>query len=810
MPKTPRTIAPTELAPELLFRACNPSELDFATTADLPDLVNAFGQARAAEAIHFGMAVARPGYNLFVLGDHGNGRHWLANRLLTENAKSAGTPDDWVYVFNFDEPRKPRALRLPAGRGVVLRNEMLKFASELGPTIAAAFESDQYRLRVDAMQEDFKRRREAAVQSLGEEATKNSIGLLRTPDGFTFVPVKGEEPMDPEEFAKLPEQERARITADLERFSARLQEIMKQIQIWQRDLLRRVRDTSRETLKDSVSHLIEELKQRYVDLPDVVGFFDAALQDLIESGESLREQPGKDRESDDIGLTGAFAPHRYHVNLLVDNSALHGAPVIHEDNPSHHNIAGRVDQVAQMGTLVTNFMLIKAGALHRANGGYLVLDAAKVLAQPYAWEGLKRALRAGKIQIESLGQVYGLISTLSLEPEPIPIKLKVVLVGERLLYYLLSDYDPDFQELFKVAADFEVDVPRDGGNTRLFAQLIATLARANHIKPLDGLAVGRVIEHAARIAGDAQRLTTHTRRITDLLREAEHFATQGGRDLVTRADVEQALTARVRRADRLRVRHQESIIENVRMIDTAGLREGQINGLAAMTLGDHVFAHPARITATVRLGEGDVIDIEREVELGGALHSKGVMILGAFLGARFSRAMPLSLTASLVFEQSYGPVEGDSASLAELCALLSTLASVPIRQSLAVTGSVNQHGQVQAIGAVNEKIEGFFDICSVRGLTGDQGVLIPKSNVRHLMLREDVVRAARDGMFHVYAVADVDEAMELLTGIPAGVPDEGGVIPEGSINHRVASQIAELSAQRQSYIGVGNHGGKEK
>jgi lon-related putative ATP-dependent protease len=584
---------------------------------------------------------------------------------------------------------------------------------------------------------------------------------------------------------------------------------MKQIPVWHRELQTRVRDLSRETLKDSLSHLVEELKQTYADLPEVVAFLDAALQDLIESGQSLREQPRQESESDFMGLTGTIALQRYQVNLMVDNSGLQGAPVIYEDNPAHHNIVGRVDQIAQMGTLVTNFLLVKAGALHRANGGYLVLDATKVLAQPYAWEGLKRALRAGRIQIESLGQVYGLISTLSLEPEPIPIDLKVVLIGERLLYYLLSDYDPDFQELFKVAADFESDVPRDGGNTRLYAQLVATLARAHGLKPLDAPAVGRVIEHAARLAGDAQKLTTHTRRITDLLREADHFAAQRGGAVVERADVEQALTAQVRRADRLRVRHQESIIEHVRLIDTDGLRAAQINGLAAMSLGDQIFAHPVRITAAVRLGEGDVIDIEREVELGGAIHSKGVMILSAFLGARFGRAMPLSLTASLVFEQSYGPVEGDSASLAELCALLSALAGAPIRQSLAVTGSVNQHGMVQAIGAVNQKIEGFFDICSARGLTGDQGVLIPMANVRNLMLREDVVRAAGDGRFHIYPVAEVDEAIELLTGIASGTPDEKGVVPEGSINHLVASQIAEMSARRQSFIKASRGGSKK-
>ncbi len=569
---------------------------------------------------------------------------------------------------------------------------------------------------------------------------------------------------------------------------------MQQAPRWHRETMARINDLSRETLGLAVGHLIEELKERYSDLPEVIQYLNAVLKDIIESGQQLHEQPRQESDPETLSMMGTISLQRYLVNLLVDNSQLKGAPVVYEDNPTHHYLVGRVDQIAQMGTLVTNFLMVKAGSLHRANGGYLILDAAKVLTQPYAWDGLKRVLRAHKIQIESLGQVYGLINTLSLEPEPIPIKLKVILVGERLLYYLLSAYDPDFQELFKVEADFENDVTRNESNTRLYAQLIATLAKVNKIKPLECEAVARVIEHASRLANDSQKLTTHVRKITDLLRESEHFAQNNQRDIISRDDVEEALRAQIYRTDRVKRKTQQAILENVLLIDTEGAQSGQVNGLAAATLGDATFAHPVRITATVRLGEGDVIDIEREVELGGAIHSKGVMILSSFLGARYSRGMPLSLNASLAFEQSYGPVEGDSASLAELCALLSVLADVPIKQSLAVTGSVNQHGQVQTIGAVNEKIEGFFDICNARGLTGEQGVLIPSANVRHLMLSEEVVEAAKAGKFHIYPISQVDEAIETLTGVPAGTPDE-----EGSINYLVASQITKMTAQRRSF-----------
>lgn len=795
MPKT--TVPPLDV--EHLYNRCDPADLNFQTTAELPDMEGVFGQDRAADAIRFGLAIERPGYNLYVLGEHGGGRHWLVKRLLGEAADKAQIPDDWVYVNNFEEARKPIALRLPAGRGMTLRNDMQKLVSELAPAISAGFESDQYRQQVDAIQEELKKKQESALQGLGDEAAKNGIVLVRTPHGFTFAPVKDDQPIGPDEFAKLPKQDQARISEKISELSEKLTEVMQEAPRWHRETMTRVNEVSRETLGLAVGHLVAEVKERYADLPAVVTYLDAVLKDLVESGQQLHEQPHQESDPDTQSMTGTISLQRYLVNLFIDNSRLEGAPVIYEDNPTHHYLVGRVDQIAQMGTLVTNFLMVKAGSLHRANGGYLIIDAAKVLTQPYAWEGLKRALRAHQIQIESLGQVYGLINTLSLEPEPIPIKLKVVLIGERLLYYMLSSYDPDFQELFKVEADFESDVPRNGGNTRLYAQLIATLSRVNEIKPLDNAAVGRVIEHASRLVDDSQKMTTHVRRITDLLREAEHFAQRDEREVISRHDIEEALHAQLYRTDRVKRRTQQAILEDILLIDTSGERPGQINGLAATTLGEATFAHPVRITATVRLGEGDVIDIEREVELGGAIHSKGVMILSSFLGARYSRGMPLALNASLVFEQSYGPVEGDSASLAELCALLSVLADTPIRQSLAVTGSVNQHGQVQAIGAVNHKIEGFFDICTARGLTGDQGVLIPGANVRHLMLREDVVEAAKAGKFHIYAVSNVDEAIELLTGVPAGVPDDQGIIPEGSINYLVASEIAEMSARRQSF-----------
>ena len=560
----------------------------------------------------------------------------------------------------------------------------------------------------------------------------------------------------------------------------------------------------------AVGHLIEELAECYADLPEVTEFLEAVRKDVVETGEELRESQKSEADATTITMTGSISLQRYQVNLLVDNADTPAAPIVFEDNPNHQNLVGRVDQVAHMGTLLSNFTLIKAGALHRANGGYLMLDAVKLLTQPYAYEGLKRALKSGHVRIESLGQIVGLISTLSVEPEPIPVELKVVLIGERLHYYLLREFDPEFEELFKVAADFDSDLERNDENTRLYIQLVGRLARGNDLRPFAREAVARLIEDAARSSGDAEKLSAHTRRVADLMREADHWAHKSGRDVVAREDVQRALDARIRRADRIRAQLQREALRETLLIATGGAQVGHINGLAVIDLGDFVFAHPVRITATARLGEGEVIDIEREAELGGALHSKGVLILSSFLAARYSRSIPLSLTASLVFEQSYGPVEGDSASLAELCALLSALAAVPIRQSLAVTGSVNQYGRVQAIGAVNEKIEGFFDLCRARGLDGEQGVLIPDANVKHLMLREDVVQACADGRFGIYAVSTVDEAIALLTGVPAGEPDDSGLVPEGSINYLVAAALAEMSAMRQSYAGTGRSRRRER
>ncbi|MDP2810318.1 MAG: ATP-binding protein [Rhodocyclaceae bacterium] len=804
-------IAP--LTPEQLCRRCDPRSLGFATTAEVTETVDIVDQSRAIDAVGFGIAIKRPGFNLFVLGEPGSGRHSAVRRLLEARAATEPIPGDLCYVNNFAEPNRPRLLQLPAGRGARLRADMQQFVSELAKAITAAFESDEYRARIESIQEEFKEKEEGALRELGQASSEVGIALLRTPHGFVFAPIKGEETMSSEEFQALPDAEKERYGKVMEEHGEKLQKLMHQFPRWRREMQARLKDVSRDTMRFAVGHLVEELKENYADLANVGEFLDQVLEDVVDSAEELRETPKSEGEMgggmSGLVIGGSLPLARYQVNLLVDHASTTAAPVVTEDNPIYPNLVGRVDHIAHMGTLVTNFTMIMAGALHRANGGYLVLDADKLLTQPYAWEGLKRALKSAQVRIESLGQVYGLMSTLSLEPEPMPLIVKVVLIGERMVYYLLKEYDPEFDELFKVEADFEDEVVRDDTNTSRYARFIATLARADALRPLAAGAVARVIEHAARLADDAERLSAATRRIRDLMVEADHLAGEAGRATVEAADIKSALAARQHRADRLREAGFEQIRRGVRLIDVAGSHGGQVNGLAVFDLGEYRFGHPVRITATARIGEGDVVDIERESEMGGEIHTKGVLILTSFLAARYARSLPLSLSASLVFEQSYGPVEGDSASLAELCALLSALSGVPIKQSLAVTGSINQFGRVQAIGGVNEKIEGFFDICAARGLSGEQGVVIPAANVMHLMLREDIVAACAEGRFRVWAVADVDQAIELLTGVPAGEPNDKGEVPEGTMNYLVATQLADLSALRQAY-GAAAHGKRSK
>jgi len=790
------------LPPERLRRRCDLTRLPFETTEELDDLDVSIGQGRAVDALRFGVGIRHRGYNLFVLGPAGAGKGGLVRRFVSEQAQGQVGPPDWVYVNNFDEPHRPRALRLPKGRGVQLRRDMDRLVDDLRNALPAAFESDDYRSRVQAIEHELEERQEHALEAIQEKARARGIALIRTPSGFAFAPTKDDEVIKPEDFEKLSDEEKARIESSVSDLQEDLQKMLHRVPRWRKENRDRIRDLNREVAAYAAGALVEEVKKPYQDLEEVVAYLDVVLSDVVENESDFRHAEQEGPMLFGVRLAGSEAPsfNRYKINLVVGHDGDNGAPVVYEDNPNYQNLVGRVEHLAQMGALVTDFTMIKAGALHRANGGYLVLDVRKVLMQPYAWEGLKRALRSGELRIESLGQALSLVSTVSLDPEPIPLDAKVVLLGDRYLYYLLSYYDDEFNALFKVAVDFEDSVDWDDERDQQFARLVATVARQEQLRHFDRSGVARIIEHGARLAEDAGKLSTHMRSLADLMREADYFAGTADRSLVGAEDVQRAIDAKIDRLDRLRDRVQEEIQRGTIFIDTEGERVGQVNGLSVLALGEYHFGQPSRITARVRLGEPQVVDIDREVELGGPLHSKGVLILTGFISGRYALDRPLTLSASLVFEQSYGEVEGDSASSAELYALLSALADLPVRQSLAVTGSVNQHGEIQPIGGVNDKIEGFFDVCRTRGLNGRQGVLIPESNVKHLMLRDDVVEAVRNGEFAIYPVRTIDEGIELLTGMEAGERGKDGRFPADTVNGRVEQTLTTFSERMHAFV----------
>jgi len=785
--------AVNSLSPGALYRQCDLSRFSFTTTAELEDPDGYVGQARALEALRFGIGIRQEGYHLYVMGPSGIGKHTMVRRYLEQVARQEPPPSDWCYVNNFKQGHQPRALALPPGRGAKLQRDMKQLVEDLRSAVPVAFEAEEYHAQAQEIKTEVKDFRERAISELADEAEAQGVTLLRTPSGFAFAPVKDGEVIGAEAYEKLPEEERKRIEQAIESLQEKLVAIIRREPKLQRQARDKLKALNREVAMYAVEALCDEMKSRYQDLSQVLDYLETVQRDVIEhTSDFLRHEEGGES-----GETDPFK--RYAVNLLVDHSQAGGAPVIYEDNPVYNDLVGRVEHLSHMGMLLTDFTLIKPGALHKANGGYLIVDALKLLTEPFAWEGLKRALLSKQIRILSLGQIYSLMSTVSLEPKPIQLDIKVVLLGERRIYYLLNQLDPEFSELFKVAADFEEEIDRSAEHDLLYARQIASQCRAKQLHPLDRQAVARVIEHGARQVGDAEKLSTHMLSLVGLLQEADYWARQDERQVISREHVQQAIDQQIHRHDRLRQRIYEEIRRGTILIDTEGQQVGQVNGLSVLSLGNFAFAQSSRITATARLGDGDVVDIEREVKLGGAIHSKGVLILSAFLASRYASERPLSLSASLVFEQSYGMVDGDSASVGELCALLSVLANVPVRQSLAITGSVNQHGQVQAIGGVNEKIEGFYDICAGNGLSGDQGVIIPASNTKHLMLRSDVVEAVAAGRFQVYAVESVDQAVELLTGVPAGVADASGHFPQGSLNQRVARRLDELLALRQKY-----------
>ncbi|MGZ8996414.1 MAG: Lon protease family protein, partial [Rhodospirillales bacterium] len=695
-----------------LFTPCDPGELDFATTAAIEPLDEAIGQQRAAEAVHYAMGMRHAGYNLFAFGPTGTGKYDFVRSYAERIAAGWATPLEWCYVHNFAEPHKPRAIRLPPGKARPFHDDTQQLIDELRHAIPAAFESDEYRNRKNVIQEQFKERQEEGFNALQARARERDVALIRTPVGLALAPLKDGEVLGPKEFEQLSAEDKHRRAAESEALQKELEAFLREIPNWEKEQREQIKNLNRETTMYAVGHLIDELKKRWAEFSAVLAHLDAVRDDVIENADDFlpQEQTGPQLmlAAAERGQAAGGPFRRYQVNVLVDQTQgadgggpVEGAPVIYEDHPTQPNLVGRIEHMAQFGTLVTDFTLIKPGALHRANGGCLIVDARKLLMHAYAYETFKRALRSGCIRIESPAESLGWTSTTTLEPEAIPLDLKVVLLGDPTIYYLLTFYDPEFSELFRVAADFGGRMDRGNGNTARYARLIGGIVRNAGVRPFDRSAVARVVEHSARIAGDAEKLSTHMDTLDDLVRETDYWAGDAGAEVATAVHVDAAIAAKIFRSDSLRERIQEEIRRETIVIETDGARVGQVNGLAVIQLNHFAFGRPSRISCGVRLGKGEVVDIEREVALGGPLHTKGVLILSSYLGTRYASEQPLSLSASLVFEQSYGGVDGDSASSAELYALISAMAEIPIRQSLAVTGSVDQLGRVQAIGGVN-------------------------------------------------------------------------------------------------------------
>jgi len=780
-----------------LRKACDSLALDFERSDELPAGEPYLGQQRAIDAIEFGIRIDRDGYNLFVLGPNGSHRHGLAEDLAREQAKEKGAPSDWCYVNNFADPERPRTLCFPAGRGAEYRDDMQDLIEEMRLAIPAAFDDDDYRNQLRALEESTQKEVQEQWRSLDKKAEENEIAVMQTPTGVVLAPISDGEVLNDEEFEKLPKAKRKKIHAAIHELSEELQARIEEMPKLRKQHRERLKALNQQVTTHAVGVLLSELKKKYEDLPDVGTYLDEVQQNIIDNAEDFLESEPSPLSFLSRDSSRVFS--QYEVNLIVSNERDATAPIIYEPNPSFPNIIGKIEHRAEMGALLTDFRMIRSGALLQANGGYLILDMQRILSRPFVWEGLKQALFAKRVRIESPGEIYGFVSTTTLRPEPIPLDIKIVLIGERWLYYLLCHYDHEFTDLFAVAADLDDELERTDDNVENYALMIASRAREGDLLSFSKPAIQRVIEQRARHAEDGERLSMHIRSLDDLLTQADYWARRRGSDLVEVSDVLEAIKQRDRRLNRVQSKIQDAIERDTLLIDTSGAHVGQVNGLSVVDLGDHRFGHPVRITATTRIGTGDVVDIEREVELGGAIHSKGMMILSSALSSRYASEKPLSMQGSVVFEQSYGGVDGDSASVAELCALMSSLSGIPVKQNLAVTGSINQHGRIQVVGGINEKIEGFFDICKRRGLDGSHGVIIPRENVKHLMLQEEVVEAVAQGLFSVYGVQNIDEAATIITGTEAGQRDKDGNFPPDSINAKVEEQLIKYATLRKKH-----------
>ena len=801
-----------EVAADNLTTLCNPEDLGFETTAELEPLDGTIGQERAESALELSLEIDSPGFNVYISGIAGSGRNTALKSQLARIACTKPVPPDWGYVHNFDEPSQPLAISLPCGMMRILAQDMAELVTSCRHDIPAVFESDDYTHRIEEVTKEFQMKRQAITDDLEQLAQKVGFTLTFTQVGITPVPVKDGQQMTQEEFTGLADDEREGLRERAESIQHDITHATQEMRRFGKEAGGRVKDVDAELVRFTLTPIINELKEKFKDHPRVVDYIDHVEADMVENLDVFK--PQEPQQTPQIpGLTNgqrdADLFDKYRVNDLIDNATCDGAPVVFEYSPTYYNLFGRIEYRARVGTFATDLTMIKPGAMHRANGGYLVIQARDLLMSPLSWETLKRTLRSGEVQIENIGEQFSPLPSATLRPETIPVNAKIILVGSPMLVQMLRGSDEDFRRYFKVVADFDSVMTRNKENMTKYAGFVAGQAALNGLQPFHKSAVARIMDYSSRLVEDQDKLTTRFMDIADMLTESNYWAKKSGADIVLDEHVKQALEQKHYRLSLTEDRLQEFIEDGTIQIETRGAKTGQINGLAVYSLGDYSFGKPSKITARVSVGRGQILNIERETQMSGKIHNKGFMTLSGYLHGKYGHDKPLSLSASIGFEQTYSEVDGDSASSTELYTLLSELSARPSDQGIAVTGSVNQAGDVQAIGGATHKIEGFFAVCEAQGLTGTQGVMIPATNLRNLVLKDEVVSAVRDGKFHIYGVNTIDEGIEVLTGTPAGKNQEDGSYPEGTIHYLVEQRLHEMAKKARDYGRTRNEGDED-
>ena len=776
------------------------SKINFKTTSEIQSLDSVIGQDRAVKAINFGLAMEDPSYNIFVTGFRGTGRTTIVNDLLHKVAYKKDKPNDWLLVYNFDNPDEPKALNLPSRKARVLLRHFNRNIENLRNTLSSSFQSDQYMEKKNLIMEQTQNKKRDMFARVEKEAKKFNIQIKGSTTGFQTIPMLDDQPMDDAHFQQLTIDKKRKLEKNIQTVQKMIKEMVQDATVLDRYTEEDVEDLNEETARIIVESQFHHLRKEFRDFPDVAEHIEDVIFDIIEHVYAFLEPKNNNSTPAKPGETiDQRKVNKYTINHVVDNSRLKGAPVIYEMNPTYNNLFGRIEKKSYLGYLYTDYTMIKAGSLLKANGGYLVLDMEQVLRQSFVYDALKRALRGRCLVIEDVNELYGVMTSAGLKPQPIKLNVKVIIIGQSHVYHLLHRYDEDFRKIFKVRADFDYEVKETRTSINKYIKFISRVVREEKLRHFDRSGVQSVINHAFRLTDHQQRLSIRFSEIVRLLRESSYWASKRGHRYVSQKDVIKALLEEKYRRNLVEEKIQNSIRENTIKFDVIGEEIGQINGLAVYNMGDYSFGKPSRITVSTYIGSRGIVNIEREAKLSGKLHDKGVFILSGFFASKFGTNIPMSFSASVTFEQSYGMIDGDSASCAELYALLSSLAQLPISQGIAVTGSVNQKGEVQAIGGANEKIEGYFEVCNQHRLTGKQGVIIPESNVKNLMLNDEVINAVKTGKFHIWAVSKIDDGIRILTDTPAGQKHQDGSFTKDSVFDLVRKRLVEFSTNAKRF-----------